>query len=188
MSEVKLKSELFLQIIVFGLTATIISLLAWRLYPKDLTNKPPPTPPSAQAILATNPNLEKDSTPNSIQIPSLNISLTVAPATVSNNNWTLYDDKVSWLVTSKTPGNGNVILYAHNRPALFGPLKNLKAGAKIKVESAGKTHVYTVKETRKISPKDIDAVITDKNQLTLYTCDGSFDEKRLIVIATADNV
>jgi LPXTG-site transpeptidase (sortase) family protein len=126
-----------------------------------------------------------NSPPASIVIPTLDLNLPIAPGIVKNNQWTLYDDKISWLATSEPPGSGkNVILYGHNRPLLFGKLTNLQIGEEITVtDNNGMIFTYTVAQRRKVLPEDIDVIISPKNQLTLYTCDGSFDEKRLIVIA-----
>ena len=104
---------------------------------------------------------------------------------ISGNEWTLFEDKVSWLATSSTPGRGNTILYAHNKKNLFGPLKKIKIGDLIIIEGQGKIYEYSVSEIRKVLPNEVDAILSPQNQLTLYTCDGSFDQKRLIVIASA---
>lgn len=181
--ETKLKSDIFLQVIVFSLSAALVSLLAIRIYPKDLLHpkKPNPTPPP---IALSNENSKIVTPPNLIFIPSLEISLPIAPGVISNNQWTLYDDKVSWLSTSNTPGDGNVILYAHNRQSLFGPLDKLEEGAIIEVFSAsGEKYSYQVREKREVLPNDLEAILSSEDQLTLYTCEGSFDEKRLIVKA-----
>lgn len=161
----------------------MVSLLAVRVYPKNLINPKQPSPTPPPAVLAQKVETEKENSPEHISIPSLNISLEVAPAIIADNKWTLYEDKVSWLITSKTPGDGNVILYAHNRENLFGGLKDLEPGEKIIVSVRDKNFNYKVVEKRKVLPSDVDAVISSENQLTLYTCDGSFDEKRLIIKA-----
>lgn len=181
------KSELPLQITVFGMTAVLVALILVKFYPVHFF-KP-------DRALATNvlvspvseplkPFIEpKAIPPTNISISSISLSLTIGPAVITNNIWTLYDDKVSWLTTSKALGFGNTILYAHNRDHLFGSLKKLNIGDEIKVTAQNKSFVYVVSEKRKILPTDVDAILSDRNQLTLYTCDGAFDQKRLIVIA-----
>lgn len=126
----------------------------------------------------------KSSPPVAITIPSLALDLSISPGIVQNNQWTLYDDRISWLATSEPPGSGkNVILYGHNRPLLFGSLDKLQIGEEIIVKNSEETFTYVVSEMRKVLPEEVDVIISPKNQLTLYTCDGSFDERRLIVIA-----
>lgn len=165
--------------------AAIIGLLAIRLYPSDLVKKLKPehlNPPQEHVLTAV---AEKKAIPASIAIPTLDLDLPVAPGIVKNNQWTLYDDKISWLATSEPPGSGkNVILYGHNRPLLFGKLTGLQIGEEITViDNNGVAFTYTVAQRRKVLPEDVNVIISPKNQLTLYTCEGSFDEKRLVVIA-----
>lgn len=109
--------------------------------------------------------------------------MTVAEARIENNQWTLYDDKVSWLSTSAQPSDGNVIIYAHNRKNLFGSLAKVSIGDDIFLEHLGKTFSYTVKEKNRVLPTSIDSVVSNENRLTLYTCDGAFDQKRLVIVA-----
>ena len=138
------------------------------------------TVPSVIPIRITKPKIA----PNKISFPSLNHSLNVAAATISNNKWQLFEDKVAWLSTSDEPGSGNTIIYGHNWKTLFGPLTRLKVGDRIVLQHNAKSLNYEVSEIRKILPTDVDAIISNNNQLTLYTCDGAFDQKRLVVIAT----
>ena len=126
----------------------------------------------------------KKHSPSAIYLAKEDLTLPIAEGVISGDEWTLYEDKVSWLATSAEPGKGNVIVYAHNRPGLFGNLKNFKVGDEISVEHAQKWFTYKVVTVRKVTPADIDAVLANDNQLTLYTCDGKFDQKRLIIIAT----
>lgn len=140
-------------------------------------------PPQEHVLAAVEE--KRTSPPASIVVPTLDLDLPVAPGIVKNNQWTLYDDKISWLATSEPPGSGkNVILYGHNRPLLFGKLDRLQVGEEITViDNSGVVFTYTVAQRRKVLPEDVDVIISAKNQLTLYTCEGSFDEKRLVVIA-----
>ncbi len=165
------------------MSAVIVSLFIAQLYPTNLlklikNNESPAVPQSTTAKISS-----EKIYPTSIKIESLNLSLAVSPGIIKDNRWTLFEDKASWLSTSGDLTQGNIILYAHNRPQLFGNLVDLKIGDLITIEGSGKKLTYIVQEKRKVLPTDVDAVISDKNELTLYTCNGSFDEKRLIVKA-----
>lgn len=164
--------------------AAIIGLLAIRLYPSGLVKelKPQHVNPPQEQVLA---EVEKKATPpTTIIIPTLSLNLPVEPGIVKNDQWTLYDDKISWLATSEPPGSGkNVILYGHNRPLLFGNLDNLQIGEEIVINNSNEAFTYIVSEKRKVLPEEVDVIISPRNQLTLYTCDGSFDQRRLVVIA-----
>lgn len=121
--------------------------------------------------------------PEKISFPSLNHTLPVASASIVAGEWTLFPDQASWLSTSAPLTAGNTIIYAHNRVGLFGDLKKLAIGDEIVVSSGGKEFRYQVTELRKVLPDEVNAILSDENQLTLYTCDGRFDEKRLVVVA-----
>ena len=48
----------------------------------------------------------------------------------------------------------------------------------------GKTYIYKVYSLEYIKPSQIEKIDTNKkNTITLFTCDGWFDEKRLVVKA-----
>lgn len=178
-----LKSEFLLQLVIFGMTAAVVMLLVAKIYPSALFYGQKEVDPTLASKLTQ--SIPKNYTPPSlISIPQINLNLPIAAGTIVDNEWTLYEDKVSWLTTSQTPGNGNVILFAHNKDHLFGPLRKVQVGQEIIVGQGDRRLSYVISQKRQVTPKDVDAVLSDRDQLTLYTCDGSFDQKRLIVIAT----
>ncbi len=121
--------------------------------------------------------------PTRIKISSLNLDLPVSAGLVKDNTWDMFDDKIAWLATSAVPGEGNVILYGHNRRGLFGNLYKVKIGGVIEVKKGEDWVSYKVTEVRRVLPTDVQSILSDKSRLTLYTCDGSFDQKRLVVYA-----
>lgn len=120
--------------------------------------------------------------PTDIKIPKLGLDLAVSPSIVQGNDWELFDDRVAWLSTSAPAGAGNTILYAHDRVGLFGTLYKLKPGDEIDVYD-NKWIIYKVTELHAVMPTDINSILSNENRLTLYTCEGSFDQKRLVVYA-----
>jgi LPXTG-site transpeptidase (sortase) family protein len=122
------------------------------------------------------------SAPTDIKIPKLKLDLAVSPSVVSGNDWEVFDDRVAWLSTSSLPGKGNTILYAHDRVGLFGNLYQLKAGDEIQIFTT-KWISYKVTEVHSVKPTDVASILSTKNRLTLYTCEGTFDQKRLVVYA-----
>lgn len=121
--------------------------------------------------------------PTSIVIPKIDKDLPIQAAVVKNNEWQLFDTSVAWLSTSAIPGEGNVILYAHNWNTLWGDLDKLQQGDEILLNQNGKAIRYLVTESRTVLPTDIDAILSEHDQLTLYTCEGVFDQKRRVVYA-----
>lgn len=188
-----MRSDFFLQSFILLVCAAIISLgVSLRFYPwlKHVVEVyQVETQVAALETVVINP-LELASpspkakiSPHKLRIPKLGLDLAVYQATIENNQWALYDDKVSWLATSAEPKQGNVILYAHNRQHLFGNLTKLKVSDLIELNHSDKTYTYEIRTLKRVSPKDVDAVIAEEDQLTLYTCDGAFDQKRLVVTA-----
>lgn len=121
--------------------------------------------------------------PTAINIPKIHKNLPIKPASVRGDDWDMFGDAVAWLSTSAVPGDGNVVLYAHNWPSLWGDLYLLKPGDIIDVEQNNLWKTYKVTESREVDEYDTQSVLSDKNRLTLYTCEGSFDQKRRLVYA-----
>lgn len=121
--------------------------------------------------------------PTSINIPKIKKNLPIQAALVHDNEWDMFDTSVAWLSTSSVPGEGNVILYAHNRQHLWADLYKLIPGDVIEVDQNNNKHTYVVIESRTVKPTDVDILLSKEDQLTLYTCEGSFDQKRRVVFA-----
>ena len=158
--------------------------LALSVVPYLLTHMGPrakPTQPLTNAPAAPSPDPTQP--PTAINIPEIGKNLLVKPAYVHGNTWDMFDDAVAWLSTSATPGEGNVILYAHDRTNLWRDLYLLKNGDIVQVKQAGIWRNYTVTGSKAISPNDVAAIASTNNQLTMYTCEGSFDQKRRVVYA-----
>ena len=124
--------------------------------------------------------------PSEIKISKINLDLQVSASVVKDNDWQLFDDRVAWLSTSAKPGNGNTILYAHDRKGLFGDLYKLKVGDEIGLRVNDKWVYYKVTDSHKVLPTDVASILSDQNRLTLFTCNGSFDQKRLVVYAESE--
>jgi LPXTG-site transpeptidase (sortase) family protein len=121
-----------------------------------------------------------------INIPAVHLSLPVEETAIRNNTWGVAGNGASHLNISASPGeSGPIILYSHNTSERFGPIRWLKAGNEISLETAdGKKHQYKVKETVSVDPDELTVFFKRKGEmLYLYTCDGFADLKRFIVIA-----
>lgn len=142
------------------------------------------TQPTITPTLSLSPNPQtKRFPPTAINIPKIRKNLPIKQATVHSNNWDLFDDAVAWLSTSAVPGEGNVILYAHNRQTLWADLYLLKPGDIIEVQQDNLWKKYKVTESRDVGQHDTKSILSNNNRLTLYTCEGSFDQKRRVVYA-----
>lgn len=123
--------------------------------------------------------------PKRIIIPSRQIDLPVKAAKVVNGTWELSQDSASFGLGSATPGGpGNTVIFAHAKWKLFRPLRTIKKGAKVYVLTAEDWYVYEVERIKTVLPSQVEVIgPTEDDTLTLFTCTGFADAKRLIVIA-----
>lgn len=124
--------------------------------------------------------------PESIEIIPLSIKLSVAPARVEGNTWEISEKGASYLSSSAPlKNNGNTVIYAHNKSSLFGPLAEIKIGHPITLKSRdGKIYSYSVYKIDTVTPDKVDVITSQgREELTLYTCTGFTDTKRLVVKA-----
>ncbi|GEM_PF-5346452 len=129
--------------------------------------------------------IEVLSSPSNIAIPALGIDLPVAEATAENGFWQNFDTVASHGVGSANPGEGsNVVIFAHAKWNLFGNLKFAQVGNEISVSTKNGKYRYQITQIKEVTPDQISAVApTGEEILTLYTCIGENDEKRLVIIA-----
>lgn len=123
--------------------------------------------------------------PDRILIPKSNIDLKVIPSRIVNGYWELSEDTASYGLGSGTPdAKSNTVIFAHAREGLFYNLKNVKIGEIVYVFSKDKWFRYKINKITTVYPNEIQVIQPTKNEtLTLYTCSGFYDEKRLIVTA-----
>lgn len=129
--------------------------------------------------------------PTEILIPSAKIDLPIIPAQIRDGVWEIPEDSAGHLYTSSRPAEGgNIVVYAHNKSHLFGPLKQVQVGDVISlVTDKNTTFDYTVETVKTVSPEQIAEVApTDHEVLTIYTCTGFLDSQRLVLKAKPTRV
>jgi LPXTG-site transpeptidase (sortase) family protein len=135
--------------------------------------------------------LSKDTVndPVRILIPKSNIDLKVVDAPIVNGYWELSDNTASYGLGSGHPGaKGNTVVFAHAKEGLFYNLKDVKIGDIIYVFTKDKWYRYKISKIDAVYPNQTEVIKPTKNEtLTLYTCTGFSDEKRLIVTAIPQN-
>ncbi len=128
--------------------------------------------------------------PKYLIIKDLSINLKVVPAKVVKNKWETTYDGVSYLTSSSLPGNyGNSIFYGHNWKSLLGNLVNAKPGQVLEViTDSGRSEKFVITTIQVVSPNDKSILSPSKDaRITLYTCTGFMDNKRLVVTAMKVN-
>lgn len=166
--------------VILLLVATILITLPSRIEPSARADEPIQI---AEQLLAERP---KSHSPVRIIIPKLDIDLPVVEAKVVGGYWELSENTASFGLGSAYPGqSGNTVIFAHAREGLFLPLRQVEKDTSVYVLTDDRWHRYKVTETKLVSPKQVEVVSpTENEQLTLFTCSGFLDTKRLIVIAT----
>jgi len=130
--------------------------------------------------------IKEEDLPAKIFIPKIKRELSVSPTKVVDDQWIVSKTGVSYLLGSGLPGRkGNVVIFGHNWRRLFGPLRWLKPGDEIRVTTrGGQEFFYQVAEIKTVSPEAVEVLApTEDFTLTLYTCAGFLDTKRLVVRA-----
>ncbi len=129
--------------------------------------------------------IDEASLPKQIIIPSLGIDLAVNKAKVVEGYWEVFTDSAGWGEGSGIPGaNGNQVIFAHARKGLFLSLRQVREEMKIEVVTDDSQYTYEIIEIKEVYPYQTEVIEpTDDETLTLYTCSGFADSKRLIVIA-----
>ena len=123
--------------------------------------------------------------PVAIRVKSVGIDLPVVESSIVNGVWEIPPGGAGHLNTSSGIGLGNMVIYAHNKRSLFGPIRWIKKDSPIEIIGKdGNIYRYQVTETKEVSSDKIEYVLPKNDEvLTLYTCTGLFDSKRFIVLA-----
>lgn len=132
-----------------------------------------------------NDRLEESLIPEKIIIASLNIDLAVEEANIIDGYWEVFPDKAGWGSGSGIPGQaGNIVIFAHAKEDLFAPLREIKKDAAIYLFTKNAWYEYEVIEIKEVLPSQTEEIADSEEEiLTLYTCSGFADSKRLIVKA-----
>jgi LPXTG-site transpeptidase (sortase) family protein len=145
------------------------------------------TPSTSYTSVQTKP-LSKLATaePIKLSIESINLN---SPISSTKDTWVYPENSLVYLQNSAKPGaEGNTVIYGHNFKSLLGNLNDTKLGDKINIQlSNGEVISYTITNKYNVTPDQTHILNpTQDNRLTLFTCSGFLDSKRLVVIAKAN--
>lgn len=137
-----------------------------------------------------NEEATEEKVPNQIIVPSVGIDLPVIASPIENGYWKVYDESAGWGVGSGIPGEeGNQVIFAHAQDGLFGTLDEVEVGDNIYTLTDDEWFSYQISEIFEVYPNEVRVIenVTNEEVLTLYTCSGFSDQKRLIVKAIRDS-
>jgi LPXTG-site transpeptidase (sortase) family protein len=125
--------------------------------------------------------------PKKITIPDLKIDLPIEEGVIAGGIWEISPKNATHLDTSSSPTlSGNIVIYGHNKRVIFGSLAFAKKGMLIDLLLAnGQRREYKIVDVLQVDPSDVAVVAPTTTQeiLTVYTCTGFLDSKRLVVKA-----
>lgn len=169
--------------------------LFWNFIDLEITkNKNSSSPALTSSTLKGEPisisknllgQINESDPPLRIVLPKNGIDLKVVEAPIINGYWETSDFYASHGQGSANPGNiGNMVIFAHARIGLFYSLKDAKIDDLVYVFTKSKWYQYKIEKITSVYPNEVQVISsTNDERLTLYTCSGFADEKRLIVIA-----
>lgn len=161
-----------------------LALVSWLGGGYLLWQRHRPLPAPAAVLRPENSGL-----PIGIAFPRLGLNLPVYPAKLTGQTWEYSDRGVSFWTDSALPGKrGNSVLYGHNWPNILGRLDEVAVGDAIEISLASGERIrFRVRDKRVVGARQNEILDqTDGAQLTVYTCVGFADRKRLVVVATPD--
>lgn len=122
--------------------------------------------------------------PLRIIIPRIHMDVPIIEASVKDGSWEVSESSANHGKGSAYPGqSGNMVIFAHARVNLFLPLRDILPSDEIYILSDKNWYAYKVEKITQVLPEQIEIINPTKDeQLTLFTCSGFDDEKRLIVI------
>lgn len=127
-----------------------------------------------------------DRLPRHISIPSINLSLPVETHDFKKGLWKTSTKGISYQLGSPISGEtGNSIFYGHNWSNLLGNLHKVRPGDSVIIDhQGGLNRKFIVESVSEVSP-DATSILSQTNdkRITIYTCSGFLDTKRLVVVA-----
>jgi LPXTG-site transpeptidase (sortase) family protein len=130
--------------------------------------------------------IDEPGKPKRLVVPSLQMGLPIVTVPMKNGTWPVEEGVANFAEESSAFNgeSGNSVLFGHNKPDAFRPMAQLKKGDVVYVQTSQYQFTYEVSEISTTSPKNVDVMKPgDGYELTLITCNGFFDEKRLIIKA-----
>jgi LPXTG-site transpeptidase (sortase) family protein len=117
--------------------------------------------------------------PEELVIERVGIRLPVVVGKITNEGVTYASDSAA------VGERGNSIFYGHNWKSLLGELKRVVPGDEIEIVMAdGSRKKFKVEYVQEVSPKEASVLEkTEDKRMTLYTCSGFLDRRRLVVTA-----
>ena len=147
--------------------------------------------PVASTVLAQN-RQEIVSQPVEVILPTHNIDLQIQPGfwNTQTQEWNIDETHAFYHQITGSFGHGKTLVYAHNRPGLFGNTIDLQPGDSLELkDSTGKNHTYKFTNAQIVDPSDTSVLAdnTTKDEVVLLACYGPNSEARRLMYFSPAN-
>ncbi len=175
------RQRIGVSLLTLGAIIILIASIAWLRYDQAIRLQAAVADQSASAASS------RSQVPKPVRIIAPGkIDIALEPQVVDGTRTTVSPNAGSYLANGVRPGQGgNVIIYGHNKKEIFGHLSQLKVGDSVQVRTEdGRMWNYVITERAVVDQTDTTLLQPQNGEmLTLYTCSGLFDSKRLVVRA-----
>lgn len=114
------------------------------------------------------------------------INISLVDGYYTNGEWTIPTDTAAYLTNAAIPGEqGNIIIYGHNMPHIFGRLSESKIDDIVSITlTDGTIREYRITLVEQIKTEELHYLQpTATEMLTIYTCAGWLDQERFLIRA-----
>lgn len=125
--------------------------------------------------------------PKELFIPriGLTVPLTAGEYYTETSAWNVSSTHAHFATISALPNDhsGNTVIYGHNSKEIFAQLFSLNVGDLVEIKTVDNlTFVYKMRDTARVRPDEVSVLdTTNLPQLTLLTCEGTWNEHRRLV-------
>ncbi len=159
-----------------------IALIAYGSNQLRIRNQPV----NPNAFTTEPPSLGGQLYPSELIINKLELDLPITLASIKNGVWDNPEATVAYWKDSPLPnGNrGNSVFYGHNWPNIFGKLKDLEKNDVFTIVFNNGSKRDFIVETKSVVTSDQTHILeqTKDARVTLYTCTGFLDSRRLVIV------
>ncbi len=120
------------------------------------------------------------------EVPEFLVEAPVELGYYRDGEWSLNRKSALYLASSAVPSTeGNTIIYGHNTWPVFNNLDLVEGGEIVQLElENGQIETYQIYKIEVLDPEQVESLKqTSTAELTIYTCAGWLDSKRLVVKA-----
>jgi sortase (surface protein transpeptidase) len=163
--------------LAIGLVITIYSLI--RLFHIDSSLR--------FAMYGKSKTVVQETMPVRMEVPHIGTDIALRPGRILGTEWELSPSYALYLPNTAHLGSqGNLVIYGHNTPGVFGKLRQATIGDElILTDGTGKKYLYFISWIGAVAPTDVSKLgYSFTPTATIITCDGWFDTKRLVIQAT----